>query len=200
MDILNFISWLKGGRIVKTINPSQSLIPIATRDSKRDDQWLTNAITAEDLGDQIGGLQTVSVDGVTITGNGTSQNVLKTTAPKTYVANISQSSTSNPAINVVFNNTGVSLTFTRTGQGVYESNIVDIPVLSNFITFTCSNGETGTNGVGRTIFTTINTAGGNNKYFTIETFANTTNSTTILTTGNNDNLLSKAIIEIKIYI
>lgn len=76
MDILNFISWLKGGRIVKTIDPSQSLIPIATRDSKRDDQWLTNAITAEDLGDQIGGLQTVSVDGVTITGNGTPGNPL----------------------------------------------------------------------------------------------------------------------------
>jgi hypothetical protein len=53
MDILNFINWLKGGRLVKTIDPAQSLIPVATRDSKRDDAWITNAITAEDLGSQI---------------------------------------------------------------------------------------------------------------------------------------------------
>jgi hypothetical protein len=49
MDILNFINWLRGGRLVKTIDTAQSLIPVATRDSKRDDAWITNAITAEDF-------------------------------------------------------------------------------------------------------------------------------------------------------
>jgi hypothetical protein len=53
MDILNFINWLRGGRLVKTIDPAQTLVPVATRDSKRDDAWITNAITAEDLGSQI---------------------------------------------------------------------------------------------------------------------------------------------------
>lgn len=55
MDILNFISWLKGGRLVKTVDPKQSLVPIATRDSNRDDSWITNAMTVEDLANQIGG-------------------------------------------------------------------------------------------------------------------------------------------------
>jgi hypothetical protein len=53
MDILNFINWLRGGRLVKTIDTTQALIPVATRDSKRDDAWITNAMTVEDLGSQI---------------------------------------------------------------------------------------------------------------------------------------------------
>jgi hypothetical protein len=53
MDILNFINWLRGGRLVKTVDPAQALVPVATRDSKRDDAWLTNAITVKDLGSQI---------------------------------------------------------------------------------------------------------------------------------------------------
>lgn len=53
MDILNFISWLRGGRLVKTVDPKQSLVPVATRDNTRDDSWLTNAITVEDLGSQL---------------------------------------------------------------------------------------------------------------------------------------------------
>jgi hypothetical protein len=55
MDILNFISWIRGGRLVKTVDPAQSLIPVATRDTTRDDGWLTNAITVEDLATQLGG-------------------------------------------------------------------------------------------------------------------------------------------------
>ena len=62
MDILNFISWLKGGRLVKTIDTTQALIPVATRDSKRDDAWVTNAITAEDLGSQLASDRLVAGD------------------------------------------------------------------------------------------------------------------------------------------
>ena len=62
MDILNFISWLKGGRLVKTIDTTQALIPVATRDSKRDDAWVTNAITAEDLGAQLASDRLVAGD------------------------------------------------------------------------------------------------------------------------------------------
>jgi len=53
MDILNFINWLKGGRLVKTVDPKQSLVPIATRDGKRDDAWITNAMTVEDLANNL---------------------------------------------------------------------------------------------------------------------------------------------------
>jgi hypothetical protein len=76
MDILNFISWIKGGRVVNTVNPSKTLLPVGLKDNRRDDAYLAGAISVEDLAAQIGGLQTVAVDGVTITGNGTSGNPL----------------------------------------------------------------------------------------------------------------------------
>jgi hypothetical protein len=199
MDILNFISWIRGKRQVTTVDPAKTLLPVGLKDERRDDEYLAGAISVQDFASQLGGLQTVAVDGVTITGNGTSGNPLETTGPKSYVANISQTAAFNPGLNSVFNTTGLSLTFNRTGPGVYESNIVNIPVSTNFITFTCSNGEAGSNGVGTTIFTQVSSAGGSNKYFTIITFANTTNGINILTTGNNDGLLKNAIIEINIY-
>jgi hypothetical protein len=62
MDILNFISWLRGGRLVKSVDPKQTLVPVATRDSKRDDAWLTNAITVEDLGAQLASDRLVAGD------------------------------------------------------------------------------------------------------------------------------------------
>ena len=199
MDILNFISWIRGRRQVTSVDPAKTLLPVGLKDERRDDEYLAGVISVQDFASQIGGLQTVAVDGVTITGNGTSGNPLETTGPKSYVANISQTAAFNPGLNTVFNTTGLSLTFNRTGPGVYESNIVSIPISTNFITFTCSNGEAGSNGVGTTIFTQVSSTGGSNKYFTIITFANTTNGINILTTGNNDGLLKNAIIEINIY-
>ena len=71
MDILNFISWIKGGRQVTTVDPSKTLLPVGLKDGRRDDDFLAGAITVADLSAQIGGLQTVSVDGTTITGDGT---------------------------------------------------------------------------------------------------------------------------------
>jgi hypothetical protein len=53
MDILNFINWLRGGRLVKTVDPAQALVPVATRDGKRDDAWITNAMTVEDLANNL---------------------------------------------------------------------------------------------------------------------------------------------------
>jgi hypothetical protein len=76
MDILNFISWIKGGRVVNTVDQVKTLIPLGVKDNKRDDGYIACAISVEDLAAQIGGLQTVAVDGVTITGNGTSGNPL----------------------------------------------------------------------------------------------------------------------------
>jgi hypothetical protein len=71
MDILNFISWIKGGRVVTTVDPTQTLLPVGLKDSRRDDGYLAGAISVEDFANQVGGLQTVAVDGVTITGDGT---------------------------------------------------------------------------------------------------------------------------------
>lgn len=49
MDILNFISWIKGGRQVSTVDASKTLVPLGLRDAKRDDGYLAGAITVEDL-------------------------------------------------------------------------------------------------------------------------------------------------------
>jgi len=53
MDILNFISWIKEGRVVKTFNSSKVLLPIAINDSKRDDGYLAVAMTVEDFANTI---------------------------------------------------------------------------------------------------------------------------------------------------
>ena len=71
MDILNFISWIRGGRVVTTVDPNKTLLPVGLKDGRRDDEYLAGAISVEDFANQVGGLQTVAVDGVTITGDGT---------------------------------------------------------------------------------------------------------------------------------
>jgi hypothetical protein len=53
MDILNFISWIKGGRQVTTVDASKTLIPLGLKDNRRDDGYLAGAITVEDLAAQI---------------------------------------------------------------------------------------------------------------------------------------------------
>jgi len=49
MDILNFISWVKGSRIVTSVDGSQTLIPVGLKDPKRDDGYLAGAISVSDL-------------------------------------------------------------------------------------------------------------------------------------------------------
>jgi hypothetical protein len=55
MDILNFISWIKGSRVVTTVDPAKTLLPVGLKDPKRDDGYLTGAISVADLAAQIGG-------------------------------------------------------------------------------------------------------------------------------------------------
>lgn len=54
MDILNFISWLKGGRVVNTVDAAKTLLPVGLKDNKRDDGYLAGAITVEDFTTQVG--------------------------------------------------------------------------------------------------------------------------------------------------
>ena len=55
MDILNFISWIRGGRRVTTVDPDKTLVPIGIKDSRRDDGYLSAAITITDLANYICG-------------------------------------------------------------------------------------------------------------------------------------------------
>lgn len=74
MDILNFISWIKSGRQVSTVDASKTLVPLGLRDGRRDDGYLAGAITVEDLL-ALGGLKgesyiVVKGDGATAAENG----------------------------------------------------------------------------------------------------------------------------------
>jgi hypothetical protein len=53
MDVLNFISWIKNGQQVTTVDPTQTLMPLGLRDPRRDDGYLSVAITAQDFIDQV---------------------------------------------------------------------------------------------------------------------------------------------------
>jgi hypothetical protein len=72
MDIINFTSWLKEGRLVDIVDMNTSLVSIAIKDPRRDDAYLMCAMTVESLANQIGGggsqdLQSVTDNGATTT-------------------------------------------------------------------------------------------------------------------------------------
>jgi len=124
MDILNFISWIRGGRQVTTVDPAKTLLPVGLKDPKRDDGYLAGAISVDDFAAQVGGLQTVSVDGVTITGDGTPGDPLVAVpsgpAYKVYTALLIQSGTNNPTTIVLENTFGISFNWTRVSNGNYQ--------------------------------------------------------------------------------
>lgn len=49
MDILNFISWIRGGRYITSVDSTKTLVPVAVKDDKRDDGYLACAITVQNL-------------------------------------------------------------------------------------------------------------------------------------------------------
>jgi hypothetical protein len=49
MDILNFISWIKGKRIVTTVDPAKTVIPLGLKDGRRDDDYLAGTISVADF-------------------------------------------------------------------------------------------------------------------------------------------------------
>lgn len=64
MDILNFISWIKGKRQVTTVDPLKTLLPVALKDGRRDDGYLTGAITVTDFANLVGEPSVTFVQGV----------------------------------------------------------------------------------------------------------------------------------------
>jgi hypothetical protein len=53
MDILNFISWIRGGRYFTSVNPATTLLPIGLKDNRRDDGYLAGTMTVESLINQV---------------------------------------------------------------------------------------------------------------------------------------------------
>jgi hypothetical protein len=97
MDILNFISWIRGNRVVTSVDPAKTLIPVGLKDGRRDDEYLAGAITVEDLAAQIA----------------------PEPAYKVYTALLTQSGTDAPVATVLENTIG-DIVWTRTSDGEYN--------------------------------------------------------------------------------
>ena len=111
MDILNFISWIRGGRKVNTVDPAKTLLPVGLKDGRRDDDYLTGAISVEDLAAQIAPQPSYKV----------------------YTALLSQSGTDAPVAAVVFENTtNIIGSFERWTDGRYFLNFTDIITIDKF--------------------------------------------------------------------
>lgn len=63
MDILNFISWVRGGRKVTTVDPAKTLLPVGLKDGRRDDDYLAGAITVADFANLVGDPSVTFVEG-----------------------------------------------------------------------------------------------------------------------------------------
>ena len=63
MDILNFISWIRGGRQVTTVDPAKTLLPVGLKDGRRDDDYLAGAITVQDFANLVGDPSVTFTDG-----------------------------------------------------------------------------------------------------------------------------------------
>lgn len=71
MDILNFISWIRGNRIVTSVDSAKTLIPVGLKDTRRDDEYLAGAIRVEDLAAQIAPASAYKVYTALLTQSGT---------------------------------------------------------------------------------------------------------------------------------
>jgi hypothetical protein len=147
MDILNFISWIKSGRQVTTVNANQTLLPVGLKDPKRDDGYLAGAITVEDFVAQI------------------APPVPESTY-KVYAARIFQNGTNPPFVDVVLENTiGINPNFiyTAVGQyaiefpGLFPFNEGNYKVLTFFTTGTSNSSTTLQQGSPDTSFIYIST-------------------------------------------
>lgn len=95
MDILNFISWIRGGRYFPTVNPASTLLPVGVKDPKRDDGYLAGATTVEDFVKQFKGY-------------------------KAYTVSLGQAGDSAPSVAMQFENTlEITATFFRDDVGLY---------------------------------------------------------------------------------
>ena len=63
MDILNFISWIRGKRQVTTVDPAKTLLPVGLKDGRRDDDYLAGAITVTDFAGVVGEPSVTYTDG-----------------------------------------------------------------------------------------------------------------------------------------
>jgi hypothetical protein len=142
-NITNFFNLIKGRRI-KTQLEDTDLIAVGTKQSPALGDYKPTAIQFSDLQAQIGGLQTVSVDGVTITGDGTPGDPLVAvtggSSYKVYTALLTQTGTDAPVATVLENTLGGTLVWTRSSDGEYTATLIGaFPDENQFFTLNASS-------------------------------------------------------------
>jgi len=71
MDILNFISWIRGSKLVSSIDASKTLIPLGVKNNRRDDDYVPVTMTVQDLASSLGGDRLIAgTKEVVLTDNG----------------------------------------------------------------------------------------------------------------------------------
>jgi hypothetical protein len=83
MDILNFISWIRGGRVVTSVDPTQTLLPVGLKDNRRDDGYLAGAITVADFAAQLAPVPAYKVYTALLTQSGSGNTIGISSGPLT---------------------------------------------------------------------------------------------------------------------
>jgi hypothetical protein len=124
-NLTNFFNLIVGRRI-KTQLEDSDLIAVGTKQSPALGDYKPTAIQFSDLQAQLGGLQTVSVDGVTITGDGTPGDPLVAVTGGSsylvYTALLTQTGTDAPVATVLENTLGVNISYSYALLGTYHIN------------------------------------------------------------------------------
>jgi hypothetical protein len=143
MDILNFISWIKGKRVVTTIDPAKTLLPLGLKDGRRDDEYLAGAITVEDF----------------------AASIVTPPAYKVYTALLTQTGTDAPVATVLENTIG-NIIWSYDSEGIYKAESIGNFTESKTVVF-ISSGSNYSNFP--SFYPTVYP--GNNDYFYITTAA-----------------------------
>jgi hypothetical protein len=150
MDILNFISWIKGKRQVTSVDPAKTLLPVGLKDPRRDDEYLAGAISVQDFVTQIGpSLYSATFFDTTTQTNGGATTANQVLINSTQIANGFTLGPNN-RINVLNAGTyyldfAAQLTFTGGASSPYNVTIWftvdDVIVPNSSFTFTTTGGQ-----------------------------------------------------------
>jgi len=137
MDILNFISWIKAGNYRTTLpTDTATLIPVAAKDSSRDDGYLSLAVNAAPLQALYNTANVTQLTSITTAVTVNANNGIITTVSSTLAAgfntvftvnNSKVLTTSRILITVEYSGTGLPILFTENiVNGSFDINIFNL--------------------------------------------------------------------------
>ena len=127
MDILNFISWIKGGNYRAALPTDvTNLIAVGAKDPSRDDQYLSLAVNAAPLQTLYRTANVTQLTSITTTVTVDALNGVITTVSSTLAANARTSFTVNNALVTAASRILVSVEYDEAATGIPVVGIADI--------------------------------------------------------------------------